>query len=196
MKWINNLTGRFLNDEIIQSEEVEIVKYGLESIGNNLLGLFSTLIIGICFGYLVDSFILWLLVFPLRKNAGGFHAETRAKCLLISIGMIILSFVFLIQIEWSRIVYILITIVSCGIILAFAPVENHNKPLDMIEYKVYRWRTRGILLLEGMLFIIANIFKWEILIRVIASVFFIVGIQLVAGSVKLRLENRYNNVRL
>ena len=73
------LAGILLRDRIISSEEVEVVEYGLENLGSSLLGMFITLLIGYCFGFLRGSFWLWLLIFPLRKNAGGYHAETKGR---------------------------------------------------------------------------------------------------------------------
>lgn len=65
------LTEKFLSDEVISPDEAAIVEYGLESIGSNLPGFAVTLLLGRVFGLFAESFILWLLVFPLRKNAGG-----------------------------------------------------------------------------------------------------------------------------
>ena len=144
-----------LRDNVISSEEVEVVEYGLENFGSSLLGMSITLLIGYCFGFLRGSFLLWLLIFPLRKNAGGYHAETKSRWFFFAI-------IFLLD-----------------------PVENDNKRLELVEYRVYRKRARIILLLEGTLFATAVTFKWEELIAVITIVFFIVGMSLIIGKVKL-----------
>ena len=78
------LAGKLLRDGGISTEEVEIVEYGLENLGSSLIGMSITLIIGYCFDFLLGSFLLWLLIFPLRKNAGGFHAETKGRYLPFS----------------------------------------------------------------------------------------------------------------
>lgn len=183
-----SLTEKLLEDEVISSEEVEIVKYGLENIRSNLLGLLMILTIGGCFGYLTDSFLLWLLIFPLRKNAGGFHAKTKTRCMLVSAGMLIVSFICLGFMEWTKGVYILIAAIFGGIIFLTAPVGNRNKLLDDVEQKVYRKRTRIILLLESTLLILAFVFGWKELYIVITMCFAIVGTTLLAGKIKLRLK--------
>ena len=78
MRAEKGLAGILLRDGIISQDEVEIVEYGLENLGSSLLGMSVTLMIGYCFDFLLGSFMLWLLVFPLRKNAGGYHAEPAA----------------------------------------------------------------------------------------------------------------------
>lgn len=72
-----------------------------------------------------------------------------------------------------------------AIIFFLAPVENANKHLEQVEYLVYRRRTRMILLLEGSLYAAAVIFNWKELVTVITIVFFIVGISLLIGRIKL-----------
>ena len=65
---------------IIADEEREIVRFGLESLEGNMLGIVLTLTVGICFKRVEEAMLLWLWLFPLRKNAGGYHAETKGKC--------------------------------------------------------------------------------------------------------------------
>jgi len=69
-----------------------------------------------------------------------------------------------------------------------APVENDNKLLDQTEYRIYRKRTRLVLLLEGTLFMLALFLGWKELTVVLTIVFFIVGISLLAGKVKRQLQ--------
>lgn len=181
------LAGMLLRNGVISSEEVEIVEYGLENLGSSLIGMSITLIIGYCFDFLLGSFFLWLLIFPLRKNAGGFHAETKGRCMLFSSAMLLVSIVCFVQIKWPETVYILIAAISFVTIFFMAPVGNDNKHLDQVEYKVYRRRTRMLLLLEGVLFLTAAVFGWKDLVVVVTMDFFIVGIALVAGRIKLQM---------
>lgn len=62
---------------IIADEEKGIVQFGLESQEGNLLGIVLTLAVGFCFNLVGDALLLWLLLFPLRKNAGGFFYLLR-----------------------------------------------------------------------------------------------------------------------
>lgn len=65
-----------------------------------------------------------------------------------------------------------------------APVEN-NKYLDQTKQKVYRKRTRIILSLEWMLFMLALVLDLEELIVAITIVLFIVCTSLLTGRIKL-----------
>lgn len=182
------LTDKLLKDGIISVEETEVVEYGLESIGSSLLGLLVTLTIGACFDFAWGSLLLWLLIFPLRKNAGGFHAETKMRCLLFSSAAVIISIVCLEQIKWTEAGYVLIAIICVVVIWIMAPVENGNKRLDNEECRVYRKRTRTILLLETLLFVLSLMFGWEGLMIVITMGFSIVCVVLLTGKVKMLMR--------
>lgn len=179
------LTDKLLKDGIISAEETEVVEYGLESIGSSLLGLLTILTIGACFDFAWGTLFLWLLIFPLRKNAGGFHAETKARCLLFSATAIIVAIVCLQQIKWTEAEYILIAAMSAVVIWLMAPVGNGNKRLDSVECRVYRQRTRKILLIEMLIFVLSLTFDWEDLMIVITMAFSIVCVVLLTGKVKI-----------
>ena len=187
---VERLTDFLEKEEIISDEEKEIVQFGLESLGGNLLGIILTLVVGVCFQQVREALLLWFLLFPLRKNAGGFHAKTKVRCFLSSTVTIIVSMVCIQQIRWPETENILITVISAVVIWIMAPVENGNKRLDSVEYRVYRQRTRKILLLEVLLFVLSLTFGWEDLVIVITMVFSIVCVVLVTGKVKMLKDRR------
>lgn len=190
MRLADSLTARFLAHEIISSDEKEIVKFGLENIGSTLLGLAIILAIGSYFDYLLGSFVLWLLQFPLRKNAGGFHAKTKAGCLLTSAVIFYVCAIIYLRLELSSQLYLLIMAILFCIIFLMAPVDSENKRLDKMEYEVYRRRTRFVLIAEGGLFILAFIMDWKMLMRAVAMVYSIVGVLLLSGQLKNWINNR------
>ena len=187
---VERLTDFLEKEEIISDEEKEIVQFGLESLGGNLLGIILTLVVGVCFQQVREALLLWFLLFPLRKNAGGFHAKTKVRCFLSSTVTIIVSMVCIQQIRWTETENTLITVISAVVIWIMAPVENGNKRLDSVEYRVYRQRTRKILLLEVLLFVLSLTFGWEDLVIVITMVFSIVCVVLVTGKVKMLKDRR------
>ncbi len=186
MSITERMTEKLLSDEIISQEEAELVNYGLESLKSDLIGIVMSILIGVCFSRLLEGVLLWGFMYPLRKNAGGFHASTRMRCMLLSAGMLIAAFICLIRHIWSRIVYMLITAIFFAVILHLAPVENPNKRLDEEERRVYGRRARIILIVESVLFLLALLFGWEKLMTVITAGFATVGISLIAGQLKMR----------
>ncbi len=64
----DRMAESFYKGGIITDEEKEIIRFGLESLEGNLLGVGLTLAVGICFKQVGEALLLWLLLFPLRKK--------------------------------------------------------------------------------------------------------------------------------
>lgn len=151
----------------------------------SLLGLVIFGAIGCCFGHWLDGFLLWLLVLPLRKNAGGYHATTRGRCILLSTSMLILFFVLFYYVGWSDKINFIVVLCSGSVIFFGAPVENEAKRLDEKEQSIYRKRARIILMAECLLYVIAVIFHVGMLKRVLTMCFGLVAMSVLVGKVNL-----------
>lgn len=172
------LTNILHKDEIISEDEKEIVQFGLESIEGNLLSIVLTLAVGSCFQRFYDAMLLWVLLFLLRKNAGGFHASTKLRCCIVSIVQLAISFLIFSVFFCTSIFYgICVTVAGC-IIWILAPIGNLSKELDIVEYKVYRKRCRLVLLLEELFFVISLYYKWDMGMSCTSMALFIVSISL------------------
>ncbi len=186
---VERIANSLAAEEIITDKEKEIVQFGLESLEGNLLGFVMTLTIGFCFHQIECALLLWLLLFPLRKNAGGFHAPTKTKCFLLSAFMLLLTFSIYVLPNCINILYGISIFITGYIIWILAPVDNPSKPLGAAEHKVYRIRSRNILALESTFLVLAFYFKWEIAVKSIASTFFLVSLSLIMGTIKSQ-QNR------
>lgn len=179
-----------LSEGIIKDDEIEIVRFGLESLEGNLLGIVLTLTVGFFFHRIGDAVFVWMLLFPLRKNAGGFHASTPIRCFLISALMLSLSFIFFTAFDCTAILYGASVVITGVIIWVLVPVGNPSKKLDEAERKIYRIRSRGVLISEGIGFLLGICFEWGMLVRSITIVFFMVSISLLMGKIKLLIYDK------
>ena len=186
----DRMAESFYKGGIITDEEKEIIRFGLESLEGNLLGVGLTLAVGICFKQVGEALLLWLLLFPLRKNAGGYHAATKTRCLLVSAVILIATFMIFAVFEHTMIFYGICVVVAGCVIWILAPVDNPSKLLDAVEYKVYRRRTRIVLGTESVIFIFALLFQWEITIRSVCMTFSMVAISLLTGAIELAISNK------
>lgn len=177
---------------IISDEEKEIVRFGLESLEGNLLGIILVLTIGNCFRRIEEALALWLLLFPLRKNAGGYHADTKIKCFLMSAAMLIVAFFLFAVNEHTMFVYGICAVTAGCVIWVLAPVGNSSKSLDVLEHRVYRKRTRIVLGAEMIIFVLASCFEYKMAIKSVCAAMFIVSISLVLGKMKLSIRNKFN----
>ncbi len=148
-------------------EEAEIVSFGLTQLVILIVGLSAAMIVGFLMGMPLETIVLILLLFPLRQNAGGFHASGRIKCAIIS-GFIFMALLLIIKYAHLNIVGdTILFIIGSLMLLLFAPVGNKNKPLDEDEVRVYGMRTVVIWIIESFLFVILearSIFPWATIV--------------------------------
>lgn len=180
--WTEELTNLFLKEGVIEEEEKEVVAYGLESLGGNILGLVITLFLGIVFKLFAEAVVLWIILFPLRKTVGGYHASTKMSCFFISSLWLILVFYLFTAFDNKVILYVICPLVASCIIWVMSPVENLTKRLDFKEYSVYRARSRKILLVEGCIYIFSLITHWECITRGICMAFVLAGVSVLLGK--------------
>jgi len=103
----------------------------------------------------------WLLFLssfvPLRTTAGGYHASTHLKCIVIgSLAFFGLLVVSRLPLDWTVIVPV-ISVISFLLILLFSPVEARNKSLKVEQRK----RNRIVSISFGsanLLFAVSGIF--------------------------------------
>lgn len=183
MSLTTHLTDCLVDTENIPNEEYEVIRYGVEGILNNLLGIFLTLTVGIFCDCVFESFIFWIFFWILRKHAGGFHAKTKIRCLIMSVVLLFIAFEFLLKAGWTIDVYTWIMVIGSGCIFYLAPVETHNKHLDEREVRVYRKRTRIILSIQLMLYFLSLILGGEQLCRILAVNVLAVNFSLVLGKI-------------
>ena len=165
----------------------EIIMYGMEALLMDVLGFALTVFVGVCFHYIIGSIFTWVFLYPLRKYAGGYHASTRIRCTILSIAILTLSFYVILKLNIVRIDMCIFLI--CSLILwCFAPVSTANKRLDDAELKEYRKRTRILLLIDIVIYLLAVIFLNKMIVTSITISLFIVGTSVLAGKIKENQE--------
>ena len=140
-----------------------------------------------------QAILFTLLYVPLRSSAGGYHAKTANRCYLYSILMMIAVLLAIKYISIPCFICIITLIISCGIILTVAPVEDLNKPLDSLEYTVYRRRTYMITAVEVIFWVIAQFCGAKQIAFCSLWVLFIMSIILTVGKCKNKFSRIYYN---
>lgn len=172
----------------IQSENRKIYCYGFEQGFTILLNIVTITIIGLVLQSLPHALLFIILYFPLSSYAGGFHAKTAIRCHLYSMLIIVLILLTIKFVSIRNSIYILLTFTSSVIILFLSPVQDHNKPLDQTEYKVYKYRTLVVWAIETSVFTLSIYFHLKILICCISWVFVIMSLVLCLGLINNRIN--------
>lgn len=165
------------NKNIMVDEEV--VKYGLEIIFTKVLFAIIIVSIGILTKCFLESIIYTITFSLLRQYGGGYHAETKQKCFVLSVLMLLCA-IFIIKTAQSFDVFIIlevvITFLSVIYIITTAPIDTPSKRLDADELRIYGKRT-GItvcilvIILGICLYIKAYRFSTAIMIGIIMEAY-------------------------
>ena len=95
--------------------EKSIVRFGLLSLSTNIASILFCLLFGVFWGSWTDGLLFWLFFFPLRKNAGGFHAKTQMGCIFFSIEALFLDYYFWEQIIRIKMICVMVSAICCFI---------------------------------------------------------------------------------
>ena len=133
-----------MTEILTREEELEIIEYGIERIKANILGMFTIFLIGIIFGVFAESMIFAIFFFLQRRYAGGYHADTKGRCYIVSVFLITISMCFIKYIDSGIVICFVLQTFNIIIIYLLAPVGTANRELDRVEIAVFRKRARII----------------------------------------------------
>lgn len=156
----NRLTDFLLNKNIVSDEDREIYIYGFEAMLSTVVNAFLILIIGIVTGLLKETLIFLLGFALLRVYSGGYHARTHIGCILTFAGIygISMAIVTLLPEQYTSLVSLSAGALSLLFILVYAPIEHKNRTFVDNEYKTFKFMARTIVLIEGFIIILIQLF--------------------------------------
>lgn len=148
-KWSKEIIRYFLEQNgIIETEEKEIVEYGVVQGLTLLSNLLMFLMLGVVFHNLFQGILFMSAFWPLRIYAGGYHADSRKRCYFLSTCISILIFLLLRFIKLEKNTALLLVISITCIVTKLAPIESKNRVLNKKEIYVFRICIRRIQISE------------------------------------------------
>ena len=116
-------------------EQKAVIAYGLIGLSQFLIILILSSIVGLLFGFFVESIIIFISVGLLRRTIGGAHSGNFYSCIIISVFfvafMAAICRYFLRHIELIPLTLIIAVIYVFAILFVYklAPVAPPNKPV-------------------------------------------------------------------
>lgn len=183
-KLAHKIGNNLVNSQIIKAEDIEIYIYGINQILVSILNIASALILGAIFGVFYEIAVFMAAYIPLRTFAGGYHAKTPLRCYVFSMIMLAIVSVSLRYFCIADEAYYVILVISIVVILILSPVEDKNKSVNEIEYKIYKKRTAIIVATEFAIYLILKFVRLDNLSEAIIYSFAALSFMLVAGKIK------------
>ncbi len=148
------LTEYLIDAKIIGEDDKAIIQYGIYGLISTIFNIATILVIGACCNCILESILFTITFYFLRIYAGGYHAKTPGRCYFFSILISLFNFGIIHKLFWNFNTLTSIFIIASVIIFITAPIGSTNKPLDEIEFEVYRKKSRVIICISIILYFI------------------------------------------
>lgn len=142
--------------DIIKNEDKEESIYGLNTFLTLAVNVLSALLIGFLFHMLAEIALFIFVYRSLRKYIGGSHADTALCCYISSCMTYVVVLVFIKYYPISSMATTALMACSMLVLWILAPIEAPKKPLDEIEYKVFRRRSHITIIICLCVFLILH----------------------------------------
>lgn len=143
------------------NEMRELYEYAMYVFLSGLFHLISVIVLGLCFGMVLESLVFYCSFILIRKFAGGYHAKTPTRCYIFSVITSVVALYLIKFIGYTNSVYYYIFVIIellCSVFIMIAsPLDNENKPLNAKEKKIFKILS---VVISSLLFVISLLLKW------------------------------------
>lgn len=157
---VDRILDKLIENNSIDAADVEVYKFGVETILLKALHYMSYFVIALCMNKFLEFAIIFAVFYIFRRNTGGYHAKTRFGCYLFSCAVIFLS-LFATELRFSWQGAAMISILDIIVLLILSPVRNSNRNLDMDEIVCFRHRLRRLSVIFVVVYIATIILGTE-----------------------------------
>lgn len=151
---LNRITSFLANNDNIDEERLEVIRYGIEILLLKVLFFIASMLVGVLLHSFWECLLFTLSFSAIRSMAGGYHADTRTKCFIQSMFMLILVLAILKLIQGNLFgcaIVIGLSFVAAVIIWLTSPIDTANKRLTNEERKILKIKSRLILIIETVI---------------------------------------------
>lgn len=140
----NKITDFLCKNLNIESDMVDVYKYGIEITMSSFLNIFWIVVIGMLLSDIISALIFLSVFVFLRSFTGGYHADTYFKCNLVFVLTFLIVYyvgnaIFVVENGEIRMLILeVIALLGFAPVIAFTPVENKNKVITKDKAKLYR----------------------------------------------------------
>lgn len=150
---VEKILVSLMESNSIDVADVEVYKFGVETILLKVLHYTSYFLMALCMNKLFEFAIIFAVFYIFRRNTGGFHAKTRIGCHLFSCTVIFLS-LLVTELSFSWQGATIISVLDIIVLLVLSPVQNSNRNLDIEEISYFRYRLGILSVIFSVVYII------------------------------------------
>lgn len=177
LRWIER-------DNNLDEENKAIISFGVDQMLNAGLNLISLILLGIIMNSWKESVIFLLLFIPLRKYAGGYHADTKIRCYMLTNLMFVLSIQFYKLFSGSETEILFFSIVLSVLVGMLSPVDNLNNLLSAKQKRLYQAKMLKRVKIEIFICIFLQIIGIQFVLQIELCVLLLILVLQLLGILK------------
>lgn len=177
LKWIEK-------DNNLDEENKAIISFGMDQMLNAGLNLISLILLGVIMNSWKESIIFLILFIPLRKYAGGYHADTKIRCYMLTNLMFAFSIQFYKLFSGSGTKVLFFVIVLSALVGILAPVDNLNNLLSAKQKCLYQSKMLRCIKIEMFIGIFLQMIGLQFVLRIELCVLLLILVLQLLGIVK------------
>lgn len=190
----NKLFKQLRQMNLMNDNNGKILETGLERLKSNILIFLFVLIVLTYMGNIVIGILFEINYSILRIYAGGYHAKTRNKCMILTYTSKILCLWVCFEVSiGDKIMRDLLCVVTT-VIICIAPVENENRPLNKIEFIHFQLITKRITIIESCSVLCLIYFEKCLYAKTIMVAMCLNAVGIIAGKGLKNKENGLKNI--
>ncbi len=183
------VVSRLKSDGVIEESIEDIYVYGVQVMMSNLIGIISSLLIGIMFSALVEVIVFLVSFIITRRFTGGFHASNSVVCFLITCLSVIVAIAIGKYCYIPSSVCITVGVISTLVVIFLAPIENKNKILTDGIKKRCKFFSIVLSLLQCILMVILKYLNVDAYKMLFVSLFLITASMIIPALTERRNRN-------
>lgn len=150
MRLLNKMVEILVRNGIIERDDISAFKYGMEIMFSTFLQIISIIVLSVFVGNFVETIFFFLAFIPLRIYAGGYHADSKLKCYIISILVYVFFSITLFALtqRFTLSIILIGEFLTAIVVFTISPVVHKNKRISTTEFEKYRKVCRIIFILE------------------------------------------------
>lgn len=141
-----------MTHDIIDEEQSEIYVFGISSMIQLMIHNAAILLLGIILGHFAETVLFLFVYAAIRETAGGQHFDNKALCFLTSCALVVILAGPISLVPLHTLVWLSYTCLGPAMFVLYllAPCDNHNKPMNQMERKFFRKKTRVLLIISAI----------------------------------------------
>lgn len=156
MKYMSKYVAELLESEgVIKQNDVDVCRYGLEVFLSSFVEILTILVVSALLNNFIETVLFFAGFVPLRVYAGGYHANTKLRCYMVSVLVYGLFSVVLIVLPLYYYTYV--NLISCVFSLImvwkYAPIIHSRRRINTTEKKRYKKISVGIAVFQAVIIV-------------------------------------------